>query len=544
MSQAFSGVQQSYARGPSGTVVRRSIGEVFLATSERSPSSLAIVSRHQGVRLSWSEYADQALRVAAGLRALGVRPGDRAGIWSTTCFEWPVIQFGCALAGVILVNVNPAGRVYELSFVLRKSRLSVLFLHAQDARADYRSILEESRAGQTLALKHVIFLGSADWNSFLREPDGVTVSPDPGETANIQYTSGTTGEPKGVMLTHVNLVNNGRAFEEYLRLTPEDRICVPVPLFHCFGSVIGTMTAAISGAACVFPAAGFDALATLEAIDAEQVTAIYGVPTMFIAALHHPEFSRFHLTSLRTGVMAGAPCPVEIMHQVVDRMHCPQMLVAYGQTESSPGITCSRVDDDVETRCTTVGFPIPEAEVRIASPDGATLPVGEQGELQARGHMVMKGYDGEPEATARAIDADGWLHTGDLAVMRPDGYFRITGRAKDMIIRGGENVYPREVEEFLHTHPAIAEVQVIGIPDERLGEIVVAWVRLKAGCAAGEEDVHAFCRGRLAYYKVPQHIRFVDAFPMTLSGKAQKFRMREFEIAERGLEGIARQATA
>jgi fatty-acyl-CoA synthase len=544
LSSASSVVQQSYARGPRGTVVRRSVGDTFLETAARCPDRPAVVSRHQNTRLSWAEYADQALRVAAGLRALGIRPGDRVGIWSTTCFEWPVIQFGCALAGAVLVNVNPASRVHELSFVLRKSRMAALFLHEQDARANYRSILEESSAGQTLALKHAIYLGSSDWNGFLREPDGVTVSPDPDEPANIQYTSGTTGQPKGVMLTHVNLVNNGRAFAEYLQLTAEDRICVPVPLFHCFGSVIGTMTGAVSGAACVFPAAGFDALATLEAIDAEKVTAIYGVPAMFIAELQHPEFNRFRLDSLRTGVMAGAPCPVEVMHQVVDRMHCGQMLVAYGQTESSPAITCSRVHDDVETRCTTVGFPIPEAEVRIASPDGVTLPVGVPGELLARGHMVMKGYDDEPEATARAIDADGWLHTGDLAVMRADGYFKITGRAKDVIIRGGENISPREVEEFLHTHPAVAEVQVIGIPDVRLGETVVAWIRLKAGCAAVEEDIRAFCNGQLAYYKVPQHIRFVDSFPMTLSGKAQKFRMREFEIAARGLEGVAHQPTA
>ena len=304
------------------------------------------------------------------------------------------------------------------------------------------------------------------------------------------------------------------------------------------------MTAAMSGAACIFPAATFDALATLEAIDAEQATAIYGVPAMFIAELHRPEFDRFRFTSLRTGVMAGAPCPVEIMRQVVDRMHCPQMLVAYGQTESSPGITCSRTDDDVETRCTTVGCPLPEAEVRVCSPAGETLPVREQGELFARGHMVMKGYDGEPEATAKAIDADGWLHTGDLAVMRPDGYFKITGRAKDTIIRGGENISPREVEEFLHTHPAIAEVQVIGIPDARLGETVVAWIRLKAGCSAGEDDIRGFCREKLAYFKVPQHIRFVDSFPMTLSGKVQKFLMREFEISARGLEAVTGEATA
>jgi fatty-acyl-CoA synthase len=535
---------QSYARGPRATVVRKSIGEAFLETTSRVPDCLAIVSRHQNIRLTWREYADQALRVAAGLRTLGLRPGDRAGVWATTCAEWVALQFGCALAGVVLVNVNPASRSHEVSFVLRKSRMRAIFLHTADKRADYRAILEESRDGQDVPLEHAIYLDTPDWTNFLREPDGVEVHPDPDEPANIQYTSGTTGEPKGVLLTHVNLVNNGRFFGEYLKLNEHDRICVPVPLFHCFGSVIGSMTAAMTGSACVFPSATFDPLATLEAIDAEQATAIYGVPAMFIAQLQHTEFPRFQLSSLRTGVMAGAPCPVEIMRQVVDQMHCAQMLVAYGQTESSPGITCSRVDDDLDTRCTTVGCCLPETEVRIASPTGETLPIGERGELLARGYMVMKGYDGLPEATARAIDPEGWLHTGDLAVMRPDGYFKITGRSKDMIIRGGENVYPREIEEFLYTHPAVADAQVIGIPDERLGETVVAWIRLKAGQTATEEDIRAFCREKLAYFKAPQFIRFVDAYPMTLSGKTQKFKMRQFEIENRGLQDLANRQTA
>lgn len=535
---------QSYARGPKGTIVRKSIGQSFLETACRFPERLAVVSRHQNISLTWTDYAYQAERVAAGLRALGMGPGDRVGLWATTCAEWPIIQFGCALAGVILVNVNPASRSHELSFVLRKSRMRALFLYDQDRRSDYRSILEASRTGQTLALEHIVYLDSPQWENFLREPDGANIHPDPDEPANIQYTSGTTGEPKGVLLTHINLVNNGRFFAEYLRLTEQDRICVPLPLFHCFGSVIGTMTAAVIGAACIFPAATFDPLATLEAIEAEQATAIYGVPAMFIAELQHPEFPRFHFKSLRTGIMAGAPCPIEIMKRVVEKMHCPQMLVAYGQTESSPGITSSHVDDDLETRCTTVGCPLPETEVRIASPTGETLPVGEHGELLARGYMVMKGYDGEPEATAKTVDAEGWLHTGDLAVMRPDGYFKITGRAKDMIIRGGENVYPREIEEFLYTHPMVADAQVIGIPDERLGETVVAWIRLKAGQTTDENEIRTFCREKLAYYKIPQHIRFVDSFPMTLSGKVQKFKMRQFEIASRGLEMTARRQTA
>jgi fatty-acyl-CoA synthase len=538
------GAMQSYTRGPKGIVVRKTIGEAFLETANRFADRVALISVHQNIRLTWAEYAYETQRVAAGLRALGLHPGDRVGVWATNCAEWPILQFGCALAGVVLVNVNPANRSHELSFVLRKSRIRALFLHAQGRHSNYKSILEESRAGQTLALEHVIYFDSLQWGKFLRDPDGITVTPDPDEPANIQYTSGTTGHPKGVLLTHVNLVNNARFFAECMRVTEKDRVCVPVPMFHCFGCVIGTMTAAVSGATCIFPAATFDPLATLEAIETERATVIYGVPAMFIAELQHSEFARFQLNSLRTGIMAGAPCPIEIMRRVIDTMHCRHMLVVYGQTEASPGITSSRVDDDLETRCTTVGCALPETEVRIVSSEGETLPVGEQGELLARGYMVMKGYDGEPEATAQAVDADGWLHTGDFAVMRPDGCFRITGRARDMIIRGGENVYPREIEEFLYTHSAIADAQVIGVPDERLGEIVVAWIRLKAGATAEEEEIRAFCRARLAYYKVPEHIRFVDAYPMTLSGKVQKFKMREFEIATRGLEVVANRQTA
>ncbi len=535
---------QSYARGPVAAIVRKSVGEAFLDTATQFGGRLAISSRHQQAQLTWSDYALAAQRVAAGLRALGLAPDDRVGVWATNCVEWALLQFGCALAGTVLVSINPAYRSSELSYVLKKSRIRALFLRERDQRTDYLAILEESRAGQTLPLEHVIRLETEDWAAFLREPDGVVCRPDPEKPANIQYTSGTTGSPKGVLLTHINLVNNGRFIGQYLRLTENDRICVAVPLFHCFGSVIGTMTAAMTGAACIFPSASFDALATLNAIDEDEATAIYGVPTMFIAELNYPGFSRFRLTSLRKGVMAGAPCPIEVMRRVVEDMHCAQMLVGYGQTESTPIITMSHVDDSIETRCTTVGCALPETEVRIAGPDGKTLDVGEQGELLARGYMVMQGYDDEPEATRRAIDAEGWLHTGDLAVMRPDGYFRITGRAKDMIIRGGENISPREIEELIYTHPAVADVQVIGIPDARLGEIVVAWVRLKSGAAADEEEIRAYCRQKLAYFKVPQYVRFVDSYPATLSGKVQKFKMREVEMESRGLGKLAEQQTA
>jgi fatty-acyl-CoA synthase len=536
---------ESYARGPVGSVIRRTIGEVFLENASRLGERLAVVDREQDVRLTWTEYSREVKRTAAGLRSLGLAPGERVGVWATNCVEWVMLQFGCALAGLMQVNINPASRSHELSFILRKAGIKALFLRDQDRRANYRSILEEACTGGTLAPKHVIGIGSAEWHSFLREPDTHMPPVAPEDAANIQYTSGTTGTPKGVVLTHLNLVNNARFIGQYMQLSERDRICIPVPLFHCFGCVIGTMTAMVTGAAVILPASTFNAKATLEAIEQERATAIYGVPAMFISALQELDSSHFDLASLRTGVMAGAPCPIEIMKRVVSEMHCPEMVVGYGQTESTPIITMSRVDDDVDVRCTTVGCALPETEVRIASSiTGQTLPVGVQGELLARGYMVMKEYDGEPEATRKAVDADGWLHTGDLAVMRPDGYFRITGRMKDMIIRGGENVYPREVEEFLYTHPKISDVQVIGLPDERLGETVLAWIRLKPGTSAEEEEIRAFCRDRLAYFKIPQYIRFVNEFPMTLSGKVQKFKIRQWEIEQRGLDALSRRSTA
>ena len=532
---------ESYSRGPQGTVERRTVGEVFLETAGRWPGRLALVSRHQNIRWTWSEYAREAERVAAGLQGIGLEPGDRVGVWATNCAEWMSLQFGCALAGIVLVNVNPAYRTHELSYVLKQSRMKVLFLRESDHRSNYREILEQSRESPLTT----IYLGTSDWAEFGWDRRFRLSTLDPDDAVNMQYTSGTTGRPKGVLLTHINLLNNGRFIGQYLRCCEQDRICLPVPLFHCFGCVIGTMTAAVTGAAIILPAPTFDAGETLAVIEQERATAVYGVPAMFIAELHHPEFSRFDLTSLRTGVMAGAPCPIEVMRRVVSDMHCSEIVVAYGQTESSPVITMSRVDDTVELRCTTIGGALPETEVRIASvTTGETLPVGEQGELLARGYMVMKGYDGDPEATAAAVDRDGWLHTGDLAVMREDCYFRITGRAKDMIIRGGENIYPREVEEFLHTHPKISEVQVVGIPDAKYGEAVLAWVRLKPGESADENEIRVFCRDRLAHFKVPQFIRFVDAFPMTLSGKVQKYKIRQHEIGERGLESLAREHTA
>lgn len=536
----------SYAQGPDAAVWDRTIGEVLESTRQRCGRALALVSRHQNLRYSWDELIHEARRVGAGLFALGLNPGDRVGVWSTNCAEWVLLQYACALSGLVLVNVNPAYRSHELRYVLKKSRIRTLFLHEHDARADYRRILAESLEGVDCELERAVYLGTRDWQAL---PDaGEEFRPPlilPNDVANIQYTSGTTGSPKGVLLTHRNLINNGRFIGARLGASEADRICLPVPLYHCFGCVIGTQVAAATGAAIILPAPSFDAIKTLEAVQAERATALYGVPTMFIAELAHPEFARFDLTSLRTGVMAGAPCPIEVMRRVVDEMHCPQITICYGQTESSPVSTMSSIDDPLELRCTTVGRAMPATEVKIVDPrTGETLPAGEPGELCTRGYLVMRGYDADDEATAKVIDEDGWLHSGDLAVMRPDGCFRMAGRLKDMILRGGENIYPREIEEFLYTHPKIAEAQVVGIPDARLGESVLAWVRLRPGETATEDEIRGWCEGKIAYFKIPAHLRFVDEFPLTVTGKVQKFRIREIEIEERGLRHLTRTQTA
>jgi fatty-acyl-CoA synthase len=484
-------------------------------------------------------------RAAGGLRALGLQPGDRAGIWSANCVEWILLQLATAQAGLVLVNVNPAYRSHELRYVLGQSGMRALFLWESDERGDYRQILEQACEGQTPELRQVIYFGGEPWKRIV---DSCQCPPEAGahvhEVVNMQYTSGTTGAPKGVLLTHHNLVNNAAAIASRFQATEHDRICVPVPLYHCFGCVIGSMTWIVSGATMILPSARFDPRATLAAIDGERATMVYGVPAMFIAQLEHPEFSRFDLTCLRTGMMAGSPCPIEVMKRVMTEMHCSGITIGYGQTEASPIITMSNVDDPVETRVNTVGTVAPNAEVKIVSPSGDTQPTGESGELCARGYMVMKGYDKDTEATGRAIDSEGWLHTGDLALMRPDRAIKITGRAKDMIIRGGENISPREIEEFLHTHPKIAEVQAVGVPDRKLGETVAVWVRLRSGQTATEEEIRDYCRGKIAHFKIPQYIRFVDTFPMTVTGKVQKFRIREQEIHDRGLDAAAEIETA
>jgi fatty-acyl-CoA synthase len=467
------------------------------------------------------------------------------GLWSTNCIEWIVMHMGCARAGAALVNVNPAYRSHELRYTLQKSRMKALFLWSKDRRADYEEILGRARQGLTLALEHTVCFDSPEWPALLdaegKLPDRVAVD----DVANIQYTSGTTGLPKGVMLTHHNIVNNGQFLAQGFHYTEQDKIVVPVPLFHCYGCVIGTMTALNTGAAILLPSWTFDPRATLKAVHDERATSVYGVPAMYVAEMALPEFSSYNLTSLRTGMMSGAPCPVELMKRVLNEMYCRELVIAYGQTETSPVTTMSDADDSIEIRVSTVGRAMPQTEIQIASTvTGQRLPIGEQGELCIRGYALMKGYDGDPEGTADVIHADGWLHTGDLGILREDGCIHLTGRSRDVIIRGGENIYPREVEEFLYTHPKVDEAQVVGIPNARLGEIVVAWVRLKPGVEATEEEIRAFCQGQIAYYKIPEHVRFVSEFPATLSGKIQKYKMRAFEIEARGLQSLAEAATA
>jgi len=536
----------SYARGPECEALDLTLGDLLRESATMYPRRLGLVSRHQGIRLTWAEFQDKVVRTAAGLQSLGLRPGDRIGVWSTNCAEWVYLQFGAATAGVILVNVNPAYRSHELSYVLRVSRIKYLFLHESDSHANYRQILRECLQAQPCELQGAIYLDSPEWDALL-DPQLPFRPPliDAGDVTNIQYTSGTTGAPKGAMLSHRNVVNDGRFIAERMRLTGEDRICIPVPLYHCFGCVIGTIAATASGAAIVLPAATFDAAATLTAIEEERATAIYGVPAMFIAELNHPTFEGRDFSSLRTGVMAGSPCPIEVMKRVVRSMHVPEITICYGQTETSPVTVMSDVSDSIEFRCSTVGRPMPATEIRlIDTSSGEIVPIGQQGELCARGPLVMVGYDGDPEATRKAICPEGWLHSGDLAVMGEDGSFRITGRAKDMIIRGGENIYPREIEEFLYTHPLVDEVQVIGVPNQRLGEVVCAWIRVKPGQETTAEAIRDYCRGKIAYFKIPELVRFVDTFPITVTGKIQKFRMREAEIHERGLGEVATAVTA
>jgi fatty-acyl-CoA synthase len=552
-------------------LLKMTIGDLLDRQAERFGARDALVHVDHGSRYTYAAFRDECNCVAKGMIALGIQKGEHVGIWATNYAEWVVAQFATAKIGAVLVTVNPSYRLHELQYLLKQSDTSTLLLIDSFKTSDYVGMINElvpelrdSAPGQLQSptfptLKRVIFIGQERhpgmylWSDLAELGAGVSdttlaerqAACDPDDVINIQYTSGTTGFPKGAMLSHFNVVADASYIAECMKFTEQDRLCIPVPFYHCFGCVLGTLCCVTRGAAMIIPAEYFDPLKTLVAVEKEACTALHGVPTMFIAELQHPDFERFQFPFLRTGIMAGSPCPIEVMKQVVERMGASEITIAYGQTESSPVITQTRTDDPIELRVSTVGRALPNVEVKIVDPEtGQEMPRGQQGELCTRGFIVMKGYYNMPEATARAIDQDGWLHTGDLATMDERGYCKITGRLKDMIIRGGENIYPREVEEFLYTHPQIADVQVVGIPDLKYGEEVMAWIKLKEGQTATVEAIRDFCRGQIAHYKVPRYVKFVTEFPMTVTGKIQKYKMREAAIEELGLHDAASLQTA
>ncbi len=536
---------------------------------ERNGTGDAAVFVAQGQSLSWYALRDQADDLAAGLLSLGIRRGNRVAIWSPNRLEWLLAQFGTARIGAVLVNINPAYRTHELRYALNKVRARVLIMARTLKTSDYLRMIgelvpeihranpgghdRELMASGLPALRHIVVLGEGArppgtmaFSDLMRlggpahrsRLPGVSARLDPDDPINIQFTSGTTGRPKGATLSHFNIVNNARYSAQALKLTAADRLCIPVPLYHCFGMVLGVLTCASVGAAMVFPGESFDPGDTLRAVSQERCTALHGVPTMFISMLEHAEFDRFDLSGLRTGIMAGAPCPSEVMRRVIEQMNMAQITIVYGMTETSPSSFQTGISDPIDRRVSTVGRVHPHVEVKIIDAQGRIVPVGTQGELCTRGYLVMRGYWEEPEQTAQAIDSAGWMHTGDLAVIDVEGYCRIVGRVKDMLIRGGENIYPREIEEFLLTHPAIQDVQVFGIPHPRLGEEVCAWIVLRPGTQLDAADLTAFCKGAIAHYKAPSQIRFVREFPLTVTGKPQKFDMRRQMIQELGLTEV------
>ena len=540
----------------------RTVGDVLAHAAALYPQRDAIVVRHQGIKWTFEEFDAKVDAVARGFIACGLERGERVGIWAPNCIEWVLTMFAAARAGLILVNINPAYRLAELEFALRQVGCRMLVFAPRFRTSDYLGMLNElipelanSRAGALNVarfpeLRHLVQLGAEGAPGCLafedlvrmgREVDDGTLKAriaelEPDQLYNIQFTSGTTGTPKGATLTHFNLVNNGYFVGEAMLLTAADRLCIPVPLYHCFGMVLGVLAAMTHGAASVFPDEAFDPLTVLEALAAERCTALHGVPTMFIAELGHPRFKEFDLTSLRTGIMAGAPCPIAVMRRVLEEMHMPEVTICYGMTETSPVSFQTLHDDPVEKRVTTVGRIHPHVQVKIVDAEGKVTPRGVSGELLTRGYSVMRGYWNEPERTREALDEAGWMHTGDLGVLDEDGYCNIVGRVKDMIIRGGENVYPREIEEFLYRHPAILDVAVVGVPDEKYGEAVCACIRLREGATLGVEEVQEFCRAQIAHYKVPRYVRFVDSFPLTVTGKVQKYLIREQLCREMNLQ--------
>ncbi len=532
----------SYVCGVSDApLIYQTIGETLDAAARRFPERLALIVRHQKLRLSYAQFARAADDFAAGLCALGLKTGDRIGIWSPNNAEWVIAQFATARLGLILVNINPAYRLAELEYVLNKVGCKALILAKAFKSSDYVGMVRALGAEKLPLLETLVVISDEPVDGMRRFNDVAALATDalrdgvraigaglsPDDPINIQFTSGTTGFPKGATLTHCNIVNNGRFVAARQRFTEFDRLCIPVPLYHCFGMVMGVLACVTHGAAMVFPDEAFDPASVLDAVEKERCTALYGVPTMFIAELDHPSFSGRDLSSLRTGVMAGAPCPEAVMRRVITDMHMKDVTICYGMTETSPVSFQSMPGDDLEKRVSTVGAIHPFVEVKIVDADGMILPRGKQGELLTRGYSVMRGYWGDPERTREAIDEGGWMHTGDLAVLDDDGYCRITGRVKDMIIRGGENVYPREIEEFLYRHPAVMDVQVFGVPDDKYGEEVCAWIKVRTGAVLVEEDIRSFCKGQIAHYKIPRYVRFVDEYPMTVTGKIQKFVMRE-----------------
>jgi fatty-acyl-CoA synthase len=525
----------SYSSGQSGTaLLGDTIGDNFDATVRAFGDREALVDRAAGRRWTYAELAADVDALALGLLEMGVSQRDRVGIWAPNCAEWTLTQYATAKIGAILVNINPAYRTSELEFVLNQSGARLLVAAEKLKTSDYAGMIAEVRP-RCRGLSDVVLLGSREWQALLehgRQADRAAldhIELDIDDPINIQYTSGTTGFPKGATLSHHNILNNGFFVGELCHYTEADRICIPVPFYHCFGMVMGNLAATSHGACMVIPSPTFDPAATLQAVQDERCTSLYGVPTMFIAELSVPDMAGYDLSSLRTGIMAGSPCPVEVMKQVIDRMSMTEVGICYGMTETSPVSTQTRADDSLDRRVSTVGRVGPHLEVKVIDPaTGATVPRGTPGELCTRGYSVMLGYWEQPDKTAEAVDSAHWMHTGDLAVMDDEGYLAITGRIKDMVIRGGENVYPREIEEFLYTHPDILDAQVIGVPDAKYGEELMAWVRLRPGVATlTAESLREFCRGKLAHYKIPRYVHIVDDFPMTVTGKVRKVEMRE-----------------
>jgi len=553
--------EASFARGATDTSqLETTIGKQLYEARANWPSELALVSSQQNIRWTFEDLTAQAEALASGLLAMGIEPGDRVGIWSPNNAEWVVTQYATALAGFVLVNINPAYRVSELEYCLKKVGCKCLIAAKAFKTSDYAQMLrtlapeiEASEIGALEAkalpdLRLVVQIGGSDagFLNFDKLTKMGTEATDaklaalqsqlrPEDPINIQFTSGTTGHPKGSTLTHRNILNNGYFIGQRMKYSEIDRVCVPVPLYHCFGMVIGTLACLTHGAAMVLPGEGFDPVATLEAIEAEKCTSLYGVPSMFISELDHPEFDRFNVLSLRTGVMAGSTCPAELMRRCIDKMNLTEMTICYGMTETSPVSTQTLIGDPLDKQVSTVGCVHPHLEIKIVDEAGDIVPRGTSGEYCVRGYSVMAGYWEDEAATSQAIDSDGWMHSGDIGVMDEDGYVEIIGRIKDMVIRGGENIYPREIEEYLYRHEAVQEVHVFGVKDDHFGEELCAWVKKRDGSDVTEEDIKSFCKGQIAHYKVPRYVQFVENFPMTVTGKAQKFKMRE--IVEAGLEG-------